>query len=186
MSRLRVNQLMARDGAGAIQIAAGSRVQGSDPGSIVAPGQVVQVRSVRTQPLPYTISAQDIAAIPELSITITPIFANSKMLLTAMLNTNGRHVSTLGFLKGGVPVITNSNNNSNGSIATVYYGFDSASLAYNQYIEFLDDVASLAPITYQAAGSASWAGVIRPFIINDRTESDMRSVSSMTIYEIAQ
>lgn len=155
-------------------------------GTIKIPGTVIQVQHVRTSATRYTISADNLTAIPELEINFTPKFANSKILLTAMINASSNHVTTYGFLKNNAVIISNTNTNSDGSILTVYDGQDIGSYIYGQYVEFMDVATSLSPINYRAAASASWSGSPRSLYINDRDGNDMRSISSMTIMEIAQ
>lgn len=155
-------------------------------GSIYIPGSIVQVKHARTAPTRYAIATQDISAIPELTINISPKFSNSAILITAMINSSSQHVSTFGFLKNDAFIINNSNTNSAGSILTVYDGQDTNDYMYGQYIEFLDYPATTGSVNYKAAASASWGGSIRTLYINDRLSNDMRSVSSMTVWEIAQ
>lgn len=177
MSTLRVNNLANSAGTGNIGIASGN--------SLLIPGSIVQVQSVRTSTTRYTISSNSLAAIPELEINFVPKAVGNKILLTAMINASSSHVSTYGFLKNNSVIIENTNTNSDGSILTVYDGQDTTDYIYGQYIEFMDTVSSLSSINYKAAASASWAGGIRALYINDRSSNDMRSISSMTIYEVA-
>lgn len=153
---------------------------------LYAPGSVVQIQYVQTSATRYTISAADITAIPELSITFTPRFANSKILLQAMINSSQTYVTTFGFLKNGSYIISNTNSNSAGSIATTYItGTDGANML-NAYISYMDTATSTSPITYAAAAASSWSGTNYALYINDRNDSAMRSISSLTIMEIAQ
>lgn len=186
MSTLRVGSISAPSGTGSIVLPANNSLSGVDAASIYAAGDVVQVQHARTSPTRYAIATDNISAIPELSISFTPKFANSKILLTAMINANSQHVTTFGFLKDGAVIISNTNTNSTGSILTVYDGQDIAGYMYGQYIEFMDTISSTATITYAAAASASWSAVVRTLYINDRDSNDMRSVSSMTAMEIKQ
>ena len=177
MSYVKVNNLQSNNNT--ITIPSGQK--------LYAPGSVVQVQSVRTPPTRYSIVSADIAAIPGLEINFTPKFSNSNILLTAMINTSAQHVSTYGFLKDNAVIITNSNTNSTGSISTMYPGSDTNTQMWNIKIEYMDVATSLVSINYKTAACASWAGDnSRTLYINDRADNDMRSVSSMTITEIAQ
>jgi hypothetical protein len=154
---------------------------------LYAPGSIVQVQHVSSSGTRYAIATQDLSAIPELQISFTPKFNNSKLLIQAMINGSSNHVTTYGFLKNGGNFIGAGNTNvGGGSVSTVYDGRDSAGYMHNQYIAVQDTVTSLSTIVYQAAVSASWSGTIRTTYINDRDSNDMRSISSMTIWEIAQ
>jgi hypothetical protein len=177
MSTLVANNLQSNSGT--VTIPSGQK--------LYAPGSVVQVQHARTSPTRYTVASADISAIPELEINFTPKFSNSNIFLTAMINTTAQYVSTYGFLKNNSVIITNSNNNSSGSIFTMYPGSDNAGYIWNIGIEYTDVATSLSSINYKVAACSSWAGSTpRSLYINDRDSNDMRSISSMTIMEIAQ
>lgn len=167
------------DSSGTITIPSGQK--------LYAPGSVVQVQHVQSSATKYTVSAADIAAIPELSISFTPKFSNSKILLQAMINSSATYVCTFGFLKNGSAIISNTNTNSAGSISTTYYGGGAVeSNIYNNYISYMDTPATTSAITYAAAVSSSWSGTNYTVHINDRSDSTMRSISTLTIMEVAQ
>lgn len=163
-----------------------SATQVNLPSQTYFPGAIVQVQQVHTNTVSYQTS-HEIANIAGLSITFTPKFSNSKILLTAAINSDIRYVATFGFRRDGNVVSGTNNNNSTGSVATVYYGTDTNTHIMNTYIEIAEGAGSTAARTYTAAACASWAGSVQTLTINDRGSSlDMRSISSMTIYEIAQ
>jgi hypothetical protein len=149
---------------------------------------VVQVATVYNQDR-QSVYSDNLAAIPNLSLSFTPMFATSKILIMAMLNGNSQHVTTYGILRNGTPVGGAGNNNTNvtaGSLLTVYYGQDVASNMYGQHLQYLDTAGTTSAITYAAAVSASWGGTIRTAYINDRDTNDMRSGSSLIVMEILQ
>lgn len=158
------------------------------PSQTKIPGAIVQVQHVRTNSA-IDITAQNIAAISGLSISFTPKFANSKILLTSMINSNAQYVTSYGFLKDGVSLGTTSpNSNTTSSVWTGYSG-QAAGITtnmYGAYTEWLDDATNTSARTYAAGITSSWADIIYTVRINDRTDNVMRSYSSMTIYEIAQ
>ena len=147
---------------------------------------VVQVVTV-TDTTRTSVYSDNLAAIPNLSISITPKYATSKILLLAMLNTNGQHVTSYGILRNGATLGGSANSNvAGGAIATTYYGSDVGSNMYNQFIQYLDTAGTTSAITYAAALSASWAGTPRTIYINDRDTSDMKCSSTLTALEILQ
>jgi hypothetical protein len=150
------------------------------------PGEVVQTQYVQSSTR-QTISAADVAAITGLSVTITPRFSNSKMLLRSMINSSGTYVSTYSFLKNGSQIsgsVTNSN--SSGGIATIYQFDTGGNNMENVFVEYLDNVTSSAAITYAAAACSSWSGTSYNLYINDRSDATMLSISTLTVQEIAQ
>jgi hypothetical protein len=156
-------------------------------GTFYASGSIVQVQHVMSPATRQSITTQDISAITGLEINFTPRFATSKLLLQAMVNHNGVHVSTVGFLKNNGYIIANTNTNSQGSISTTYFGHGPTTIdfMYNSFIQYLDTINSTSTINYKVGACASWAGTVYTLFINDRNSNDMRSVSSFTIFEIA-
>ena len=154
---------------------------------LYAPGSIVQVQHAQTSPTKYVISAADITAIPELTISFTPKFANSRIILQSMINSTVTYVSTYGFLKNGGYLSGVTNTNSQGSVATTYYGSSAIeSNIYNTFITYSEFPNTTSTITYSAAACSSWSGTNYTLHINDRSDSLMRSVSTLTILEIAQ
>ena len=150
------------------------------------PGEVVQTLYVQSSAR-QTISAADISPITALVIGITPRFSNSRILLRAMVNSSSTYVSTFGFTKDGTNVSSVSNSNSSGSIATVYQFDTAGNNMENIYLEYLDTaVTSTSNIFYRVAACSSWAGTSYNLYINDRSTSDMLSISTFTVQEIAQ
>jgi len=155
------------------------------------PGVILQVQHERTegrQSISVVNISSNAADISGLSINFTPKKSTSKILLTAMINANNRSTTTFGFKKNGVVLASPSgtNNNSDGSIATLYAGTSSQSRMWNTYIEWLDDANNTNSRTYNTAGCSSWNGNNLYLFINNRYGNDTASFSSMTIYEIQQ
>lgn len=151
------------------------------------PGEVIQTQYVQSSAR-QTISAADVAAITALTIDITPRFANSRILLRAMVNSSATYVSTFSFLKNNAQMSgTTTNSNSSGGIATVYQFDTGGNNMENVYLEYLDTaITSTSLINYKVAGCSSWSGTSYNLYINDRSTSDMLSVSTFTVQEIAQ
>jgi hypothetical protein len=150
------------------------------------PGEVIQTQYVQSSAR-QTISAADVAAITALTINITPRFANSRILLRAMVNSSATYVSTYSFLKNDTQMSgTVTNNNSSGGIATVYQFDTSGNNMENIYLEYMDTASSTALINYKVAACSSWAGTSYNLYINDRSDSTMLSISTFTVQEIAQ
>lgn len=184
MSALRTPRLTASGGQ--VSLPTGNALS-APAGGFLAPGRVIQVRHARTPATRYTIAAQDLQAIPGLEIHFTPLRSNSLIRLTAMVNGMANYVETVGFLRNGSPIVNNTNVNSNGSILTTYDGGPiDADYIHGRYIEFYDSVNGAPSITYSVGVSSSWNGTVYTTYINDRVSNDMRSISSMTIWEIAQ
>ena len=182
--------------AGPIQIANGNTVTvengaqwfilgGED--NDVGEGQIMQMRYAQTPASRYLIQAQNLSPIPNLEVTIQPSHTNSKVLLCAMINTNARYVTSYGFLRNNGILTNGLSGNSNvgsGSVSTTYFDGDRGGDMNNIFIQYMDMPNTTNPCTYSVGVSSSWSGGTRDLYINDRDGNDMRSISSLTAYEI--
>ena len=182
--------------AGPIQIANGNTVTvengaqwfilgGED--NDVGEGQIMQMRYSQTPPTRYLINSSNLSPIPNLEVTIQPSHTDSKILLCAMINSDARHVSSFGFLRNNSVLTTNLSGNTNvgsGSVSTTYHGTDDNDDMKNVFIQYMDMPNTTNPLTYSVGASASWSGGNRNLYINDRSSNDMRSICSLTAYEI--
>ena len=153
----------------------------------VGEGQIMQMRYAQTPASRYLIQSQDLSPIPNLEVTIQPSHTNSKVLLVAMINSNARHVTSFGFLRNNGLLTSGLSGNSNvgsGSVATTYHNRDTGGDMFNCVIQLMDMPNTTNPCTYSVGVSASWGGSVRDLYINDRDSNDMRSISSLTAYEI--
>ena len=153
----------------------------------VGEGQIRQMRYSQTPADRYLITAPNLSPIPNLEVTIQPSHTDSKILLMAMINTNARYVSSWGFLRNN-SILTNglsgNSNVSSGSVSTTYFDGDRDNDMQNIFIQYMDMPNTTNPCTYSVGGSSSWSGGTRNLYINDRNSNDMRSISSLTAYEI--
>lgn len=139
------------------------------------------------------ITSPNITQINDLITSITPKKANSKILLQANINSNGRYVASYGFLEifsaGSVQRIGGvTNTNSNNAIATTFFGVNTTTNMYNTSITYLHTPSySLGQTLRYAPGAcSSWNGVNQSLLINNRESyEDMLSVSTITLTEIA-
>ena len=153
----------------------------------VGEGQIMQLRHAQTPPDRYLIRSQNLSPIPNLEVTIQPSHTNSKILLMAMINSNARHVTSFGFLRNNSILTSNLSSNTNvgsGSVATTYHNRDTGGDMFNCFIQYMDMPNTTNPCTYSVGVSSSWSGSIYDLYINDRDSNDMRSISSITAYEI--
>lgn len=182
--------------AGPIQVANGNTVTvengaqwfilgGED--NDVGEGQIMQMRYSQTPPTRYLINSSNLSPIPNLEVTIQPSHTDSKILLMAMINSDARHVSSFGFLRNNSVLTSNLSGNTNvgsGSVSTTYHGTDDNDDMKNVFIQYMDMPNTTNPLTYSVGASASWSGGNRNLYINDRSSNDMRSICSLTAYEI--
>ena len=153
----------------------------------VGEGQIMQMRYAQTPPDRYLINSSNLSPIPNLEVTIQPSHTDSKILLCAMINSDARHVSSFGFLRNNGVLTSNLSGNTNvssGSVSTTYHGTDDNDDMKNVFIQYMDMPNTTNPLIYSVGASASWSGGNRNLYINDRGSNDMRSICSLTAYEI--
>ena len=87
-----------------VNVTSGTTLKGEVPGAFQMDGLLVQVAFAET-PIGnyYDLSfGYELMIIPDLYVDFKPLFATSKIYLTAMINCNAPHVSSFGFFRDGV------------------------------------------------------------------------------------
>lgn len=158
---------------------------------VFAPNSILQI-VYKESSVVQDITSPNIAQINDLILSITPKKANSKILLQANINSNGRYVASYGFLQifsaGSTQRIGGVNNtNSENAIATTFFGENVSTNMYNTSITYLHTPSySLGQtLSYAPGACSSWNGTSRLLKINNRSNNDMFSVSTITLTEIA-
>ena len=159
---------------------------------LYAPGSIVQVQYASTpfnNTVRQTITGGELSDaandIDYLEMNFKPKFANSSILLTAMISASYGYVASFGFKEDGNVVRTQADNsNATGAIATVYEGSNS------QYLEHINIRVLLSANgthtrRYNTVANAHYNDNDYTLYINDRGHNDMRSISNMVVYEIA-
>lgn len=128
-------------------------------------------------------------AVTGLSVTITPKYNNSKMLIFGYLVSSATYVMGLAIYKNGSSLITGNTqtlqDGGSESLWTVYGPHDTGE-NYNFTYPFMyeDTVSNTNATTYQIYANSGWNGSVFNLHINDRTQDDMRSQSWITVQEI--
>ena len=167
-------------------------IWGDEPDDPVV-GTLIGMGYGQTPPTRYTINCNNLSdtnsTIPSLSVTYTPTRATSRIIITASISHNQHHVYSFGVKRDGTLLTAGaanaSNSNTQGGVMTGYKGHDDESYLGSDTFSF-EDTTFTAGIsyTYEIAATASWSNSNRDLYINDRNSNDMRSVSSMHVYEI--
>jgi len=147
------------------------------------PGHVVQVVST-SKTDGFSSPSSSYTDVTGLSVTITPKFSNSKILVTvstAVGNNTSSAVAKLRLLRGATWIAKPDNDTQtfSGSM-TVYDG--TADNFHTVHCEFLDSPATTSATTYKVQ-CATNAGTL---FVNRRATDDMARHSSITVVEIAQ
>jgi hypothetical protein len=172
------------------------------------PGSIVQVKHVSTpigssvgglgtgvgkmvhQTPRQTIVAGDVNSsgndIDYLFVDFKPRFGNSSILLVGSISATFTHVTTVGFKANGLPLMNNQNNtNSHYGAVTVFEGDSQVDYLRHVTAQLMVPADGIQPRVYTVAVASSWNGASYTVYVNDRNTSDMRSISNLTVYEIA-
>ena len=179
-----------------LKLPTGSKVVGTDTGSIRAPGTIIQVQNVIKQDTFVTTSAS-YGVVTGLSITITPKYQTSTFLIIPSVNGNAQNRGgTIELRRDGSRVSTlmptGNSNRGPTNIGGLWTGDGSGDggMLFGRTIHLYDTPNTTSAITY-----AVYARTIDPNSYGTRinyayddTDSDdfIRSVSTLTVMEVAQ
>lgn len=157
-------------------------------------GMVVQTAVAYCGPARQLIVNNTPQAVTGLSISFTPKYSNSIIILTAQLSTNAVHVASFGFYKNGSPTVsTAGQNNANepNMQTTTYIGTGSNDMMLSVPIMHYEVSGNTTARTYQVYATSAWAVAnanntsgAYALYINNRNSNDMASFSYMTIMEV--
>ncbi len=148
-------------------------------------GKVKNIYYAETSPERQDIYSQTPTVITGLSLTITPETDRSSFIIVASVNSTFTHVSSLLCYLNGTSIRNHTNNsNQAGAITTIYDGTNITSSMFSNTLQTKIDTSSHDEIIIDIRGTSSWSTGIYHMYINDRDSNDMRSISSMVIYEI--
>lgn len=150
--------------------------------TLYAPGHVVQTQSV-TKVDTFTTSATTYTDITGLSLSITPKFATSKILVLVVAS-----ISQVTSSDGYVQLLRESTVLNNGTFGSALNGFAGATSSYpngiyNHATNYLDSPSTTATITYKIQARVYSGGT---FCLNRRgVDGAFGTSSSITLMEIA-
>ena len=156
-------------------------------------GSVLQVVTASSGFTNQTISSASPVLLSNMSVSITPKFANSKIIITGMVSASWSYVASLHIYKNGVELIGNhaGNNQSGGGTALfTHYQSSQESSRPNQIFSFPVLYADLpnttSATTYDFRANSGWGGGSEAFYFNNRNSLDMLSSSWIMVQEIKQ
>ena len=174
MSTLKTNTIQAATGS-TVSVASGNKISGA-AGSIVAPGQILQVVTATDSTERTTASSSFVTASNTLSVTITPASTSSKIFVTASLS-YGSPSGTISFY----PTIFRDSTNLGQASRGFGNLFSGSSYQYaHATLQVLDSPSTTSATTYQIyfrIGSGSNVGRIN--------NGSGGSFSTITAFEIA-
>ena len=171
----------------------GNVISLSDGHKLYQPGSVVQVRTATSGFVNQSFNSATPVALSGLSVTITPKYATSLILIEGVVTASWTYVSSLHVYKNGSDMISShgGNSQSSGSTAlwTKYWPWTtdtSAGQVTPLPVLFWDSPNSTASITYDFRANSGWVGGSNAFYLNNRDSQDMLGSSYIKITEIAQ
>lgn len=156
---------------------------------------ILQVVSATSGFVNQTINSTTPVALSGLSVTITPFFTTSKILILGCVQASWTYVASMHIYKT-IPtpydIIGNhgGNNQTGGSSALWTYFDQGIGLGTDSSIPFpvyyLDTVVTTKPTTYAFYANSGWSGATNNFYLNNRSGGDMLGSSYICVMEIAQ
>lgn len=175
MSTLAVNTIQAQTGT-TVSVPTGQKIVGTDAGSIVAPGQVIQL--VHGLHATEKSMSNSTWADTDLQLSITPKFSTSKIYVLyimqfRILSTNSDAGIGFRLLRNGTVIEEASTTYDN----YTYDGGGQTEIRGSDTETYLDSPATTSALTYKIQGN--------PYSGTVRVQSD-NNKSRMTLMEIAQ
>lgn len=172
-------------GSREIVFATDTKEIGTPGGWISSGGKVKNIYYTETPAERQDIYSNDPTIINGLSMTITPETEESTFIIVANVSSTFTYVASLLCFVNGVSLHSHENNSSaHGSIATVYRGNNDTNQMISVPLHARYDASGIEDITVDIRAVSNWEGNAKHMYINDRASNDMRTVSTMIIYEV--
>jgi hypothetical protein len=183
MGTLSVNKLQAQVGSN-IELAGNLTASGA---IVDSHAKVVQYLYAISGPARQTISSLTPVIISGLSLTITPKYNNSLIVIEGVILSSNTHVSSYGVFKDGVTTVSTTgqtNTNEPNMQVTNYIGSATNDELWTIPIRHHEISSTLTARTYDIRATAGYAGTTYNLHINNRNSSDMSGFSYMIVKEI--
>ena len=164
------------------------------PAGSGSPGQILQVKHA-TKVDEQDVNSITPVALTSLAITLTPHYANSLIQIICDIATMDRYVHSWSVFQDGQKMEQTSISGTNNSgtnhneqymTKTFYHGANVAGEMDNCVWQQFAPAGSTSSRVYQVYATSGWSGTAYSMKINDRSSTDMSSVSRMSVFEIAQ
>lgn len=172
-----------------ITIPTGYVIKGTDQASIYSPGSIIQVQSTTlTTTFSATPSVGSFTDITGLSVSITPKFTTSKILVTVVLTaTSGNNTHTI-VTRNTTPIgiATGSLGSRLAGSGGSYYNVTDTNQTRPSIIQHLDSPSSMSALTYQVRSNATGSiFYVNQSISDVDSNTTGRYTSSITVMEVA-
>lgn len=180
-----------------VTVPSGHIIKGTDSGSIVQPGAIIQtvylrsdVKATYTAPAPVVGIGSE-TEIDELTLAITPKYNNSKILLSYMLTYETNEDTVFRLSRNGSIIGRNSTDLNYWAGTAVPPNDGNSSTPTTQTFFYLDSPASTSSLTYRVLFGSSQLSEVRTLYLNRSGSNAGASqfevgISQVLIQEIAQ
>jgi hypothetical protein len=149
--------------------------------------RVVQIKTAMSGPARQVISSITPVALTGLSISFTPKYTSSIIIIEAQIITNLAYVSSFGVFRDGVATVNTTgqtNTNEPNMQSTTFTGSTTTDWLWSLPLLYSEISGSTNTRTYQIFGTSGWSNTAYSLIINNRNANDMASFSHMTVMEL--
>jgi hypothetical protein len=123
-----------------------------------------------------------------LSITLTPTSTNSKFILQSVISMTTNYIIGFGFKRGGTRIgkaTANIQADMGTNLTNIWFiAHQNNSYLFEQPVIDVDTPSTTSSITYTPFFTNNWANIARSAYYNQRSDNDMGSSSSFTIFEV--
>ncbi len=156
-------------------------------------GTILQMKSVNSGFVNQTINSTTPVALTNMSVSITPFFTNSKIVIQASISASWTYVCSVHIYRNGSDIVAphGGNNQTGGGTAvwTKYFPYTtdtSTDTVFTSPVLYEDTPGVSSALTYAIYANSGWNGGSNAFYFNNRAALDMLGCSHMTVWEIAQ
>jgi hypothetical protein len=149
--------------------------------------RVVQIKTAMSGPARQVISSITPVGLTGLSISFTPKYTSSIIIIEAQIITNLAYVSSFGVFRDGIATVNTTgqtNTNEPNMQSTTFTGSTTTDWLWSLPLLYSEISGSTNTRTYQIFGTSGWSNTAYSLIINNRNANDMASFSHMTVMEL--
>jgi len=149
-----------------------------------APGHVIQVLSTTKLDDHFQSATTSFLDVPGVTLTITPHYVSSKILITvsgAFSHNTSSRLSLFNLVRNSTAIGLPTSPKSNSATRAMYH--NGTDQLHQLHIEFLDSPATTLTTTYKLQMRTNASGIL---YIGDRPSEDTRQGTTITLMEIAQ
>ena len=193
-TNLQTSNIKSATGNAGATIASNGDITMSASRKLYAPGHIIQVQSDILTTIWASSTSSTAYEDTPLSVTITPSFTSSKIMITGMINFSGEGGSHVDFkvVRGGADILLSTSTLGNRQASHIHYYCGSNDDVYQIIpgnIQLLDSPSSTSALTYTLRAATPYSAGYSALLNQVATDADQGynayTVSTLTCWEVA-